>query len=117
MGNDQTSAVAALQGGQVDGVYAPTVDRFLAVRNADNVKVLPIGTSRGRVLRFRVDQEPWTDNNARLAVKMCQDRQKIMDQAYFGEGVLGHDCHVSPVHPELPPWMYRGMIPRAPKRC
>ncbi len=103
LGDDQTAHVAALQGGQVDNVYDPTIDSFLAVRDNPNINVGSIGTSRARVLRFRVDQEPWTDNNARLAVKMCQDRQRILDQAEFGEGLLGHDTHVSPVHPEFAP--------------
>lgn len=103
LGNDQTAHVAALQGGQVDTIYSPSVDSFLALRNDDKVDVIPIGTSQARVLRFRVDLDPWTDNNARLAVKMCQDREKILDQAYFGEGLQGHDCHVSPVHPEFAP--------------
>jgi len=103
LGDDQTAYVAALQGGQVDTIYDPTVDSFLALRNDPNVNVLPIGTSRARVLRFRVDLDPWTDNNARLAVKMCQDRQKILDQAYMSEGLLGHDFHVCPVHPEFAP--------------
>jgi len=103
LGDDQTAHVAALQGGQVDSLYDPGVDAFLALRNDPNVSVIPIGTSRARVLRFRVDQDPWTDNNARLAVKMCQDREQILNQAYFGEGILGHDCHASPVHPEFAP--------------
>ncbi len=34
---------------------------------------------------------------------MCQDREKILDLAYFGEGLQGHDTHVSPVHPEFAP--------------
>ena len=103
LGDDQTAYVAALQGGQVDNIYDPTIDSYLAVRDDPNISVGTIGTSRARVLRFRVDLEPWTDNNARLAVKMCQDRQRILDQAEFGEGLLGHDCHVSPVHPEFAP--------------
>lgn len=103
LGDDQTAHVAALQSGQVDNIYDPTVDTFLALRNDPNVNVIPIGTSQARVLRFRVDLEPWTDNNARMAVKLCQDREKILDQAYFSEGLLAHDCHVSPVHPEFAP--------------
>lgn len=103
MGDDQTAAVAALQGGQVDTIYDVGVDSWLALRDNPNLAVIPIGTSRVRVLRFRVDLEPWTDNNARMAVKMCQDRQKIVDQAYFGEGALGQDFHVSPTHPEYAP--------------
>lgn len=103
LGDDQTAHVAALQSDQVDNVYDPDITSVLAVRDDPNIAVSSIGTSRARVLRFRVDLEPWTDNNARLAVKKVQDRQKILDQAEFGEGLLGHDTHASPVHPEFAP--------------
>ena len=103
LGNDQTAAIAALQGGQIDTIYSPTVDTFLALRNDSKVRVESIGTAQSRVLRFRVDQAPWDNNDVRKAVKMVQDRQKILDQAYFGQGLLGHDVHVSPVNPEWAP--------------
>ena len=104
LGNEQTAAVAALSSGEVDFIAAGLqVDSFLALRNNENVVVPDIATSQTRVLRFRVDQEPWSDNQVRSAVKMCQDREKILDLAYFGEGVPGHDTHVAPVHPEFAP--------------
>jgi peptide/nickel transport system substrate-binding protein len=103
LGDDQTAAVAALQSGQVHNIYDPTVDSFLALRNDENVVVRPIGTAQARVLRMRVDQDPWGDPNVRNALKMVQDREKILDQAYFGEGLLAHDVHVSPVQPEFAP--------------
>lgn len=103
LGNDQTAAVAALQSGQVHTIYDLTVDSFLALRDNPNLTMTPQATSQVRVLRMRVDQAPWDDNNVRLALKKCQDRQKILDNAYFGEGLLGHDTHVSPVHPEFAP--------------
>jgi peptide/nickel transport system substrate-binding protein len=103
MGDDQTAAVAAIQGGQIDNIYDPTVDTFLALRNSDSLNVLGVGTAQARVLRFRVDIEPWGDNRVRSAVKMCQNRQNILDQAFFGEGELGHDFHVAPVQPEYAP--------------
>jgi peptide/nickel transport system substrate-binding protein len=52
------------------------------------------------VIRVRVDKDPWQDNKVRQALKKCIDRQKMLDLAWFGEGVLGHDAHVAPVHPE-----------------
>jgi len=52
------------------------------------------------VARMRVDQDPWKDNRVRTALKICQERQKILDGAILGQGILGHDTHVSPVHPE-----------------
>jgi len=36
----------------------------------------------------------------RMALKLCQDREKILSLAHYGEGILGHDFHVCPVHPE-----------------
>jgi peptide/nickel transport system substrate-binding protein len=103
LGNDQTAYVAALQGGQIDTIYDPTVDTFLALRNDSSLTVEPIATSQVRVLRMRVDQEPWTDVRVRNALKKVQNRERILDQAYFGQGELGHDFHVSPVHPEYAP--------------
>jgi peptide/nickel transport system substrate-binding protein len=103
LGDDQTAAVAAIQTGQIHTIYDPRVDTFLALRDSDKVVVEAVGSAATRVLRFRVDQEPWTDVRVRNAVKMVQDREKILDQAYFGEGILGMDTHASPVQPEFAP--------------
>ncbi|MBM4422335.1 MAG: ABC transporter substrate-binding protein [Chloroflexi bacterium] len=103
LGNDQTAAVAALQAGQVDTIYDLTVDSFLALRGDTKFTMNPANTSQVRVMRMRVDLDPWTDNRVRSALKKCQDRQKILDTAYFGEGLLAHDMHVSPVHPDYFP--------------
>ncbi|MEM7111325.1 MAG: ABC transporter substrate-binding protein [Chloroflexota bacterium] len=103
LGEDQTAHVAALLSGEVGNIYAPSVDSFLALRNADNVNIQGVGTGQTRVWRFRVDQEPWTDVRLMNAVKKVQDRERILDQAFFGEGVPGYDVHVSPVQPEFAP--------------
>lgn len=103
LGNDQTAYVAALQGGQIDTIYDPTVDTYLALKDKAGIVIEPITTSQVRVLRVRVDQDPWKDNKVRQAFKLTQDRQAILDNAYFGQGELGGDFHVSPVHPEYAP--------------
>jgi peptide/nickel transport system substrate-binding protein len=103
LGNDQTAYVAALQGGQIDTIYDPTVDTYLALRDKAGVVIEPITTSQVRVLRMRVDQDPWKDNKVRQAFKLTQDRAAILETAYFGQGELGGDFHVSPVHPEYAP--------------
>jgi len=103
LGDDQTAHVAALLSGQVDNIYDPTADTFLALRENEDVAVEGVPTAATRVLRFRVDESPWDDNNVRAAVKMCQDRGQILDQAYFGEGVSGYDTHLAPVHPAWAP--------------
>ena len=100
-GEDQTAAVTAIKAGQIDNIYDITPATWEALKDFEGVKVDAVGTARGRVLRMRVDKEPWTDNRVRQALKMCQDRQKTLDLAFFGEGVIGQDHHVAPgVHPE-----------------
>lgn len=103
LGNEQSAAVNALKSGQVDNIYQLTADNFLALRNDPSVKIESVATAQVRVLRVRVDTPPWDNNDVRSALKKCQDREKILASAYFGEGALGHDCHVSPVHPEFAP--------------
>jgi peptide/nickel transport system substrate-binding protein len=99
MGEDQSAHVAALLNGEVGSIYEPSPETVLAVKDNPDVRVVPIETAETRVLRMRVDIPPWDDNNLRLALKKCQERDKIIQQAYFGEGILGHDTHVCPVHP------------------
>lgn len=103
LGPDQSAWVSAMRSGLVDTMFNPNIETFEALEDDENFYAIPTGTSQARVLRFQVDKEPWTDVRYRNAVKMCQDRQKILDEAYAGQGLLGHDTHVSPVHPEFAP--------------
>jgi peptide/nickel transport system substrate-binding protein len=63
--------------------------------------VVGFPTARVKVIRMRSDIKPFDDNRIRSALKKCQNREKILQLAHFGEGVLGHDTHVSPAHPEF----------------
>ncbi len=103
LGDDQTAYISALQNGDINAIYEPNIDTFQALKGNPDIVIYPRDTAQVRVLRMRVDQEPWTDNRVRLALKKCQDRQKILDLAFLGEGQLGHDFHVAPVMPEFVP--------------
>ena len=103
LGGDMTPYLAAIQSKQIDTMYNPTVDIIQSAKKDSKLTIYSVGSSQVRVLRFRVNLDPWTNNDVRSAVKMVQNRQTILDQAYFGEGILGHDTHVSPVHPEWAP--------------
>jgi peptide/nickel transport system substrate-binding protein len=103
MGSETSAWIAAIQGGEVDLLDLGDIggtDIFLALQDSDDVHVKGITTAQTRLLRMRVDMDPWTDNNVRMALKLCQNHEKILDLAYFGEGQPGEDFHVAPVHPE-----------------
>jgi peptide/nickel transport system substrate-binding protein len=96
---DKDAGVAALQSGQVDTLYDPRPSDFQALKDIDELTVRPVSTSQALILRMRVDLEPWDDNRVRTALKMCQDRARILQLAYFGEGDLSIDAHVAPAQP------------------
>lgn len=103
LGEELSAWIAAIQAGEVDFLDLsdnPSPDVYLALRDNPDMDVVGIPTARCRVLRMRVDLDPWTDNRVRQALKLCQDREKILNLAFFGQGALAHDSHVYPGHPE-----------------
>jgi peptide/nickel transport system substrate-binding protein len=103
MGEELSAWIAAIQAGEVDyldlGDSNP-VEAYQALKDNPDISIIPVATAQTRVLRMRVDMEPWSDENVRMALKLCQNHEKILNLAYFGEGLQGQDFHVSQVHPE-----------------
>jgi peptide/nickel transport system substrate-binding protein len=96
---EKDAAVAAMQSGQIDSMYQPRAGDWQALKELAEFDVKTASTAVTSVLRMRVDIDPWTDVRVRNALKMCQDREKILQLSYFGQGDLGIDAHVAPVHP------------------
>lgn len=103
MGAEMAPQIAALKSGDIDLIDAsdnPGPQIMKAVKNDSHIQVMPVATATTRVLRMRVDMKPWTDNRVRMALKLCQHREKILALAYQGQGLQGQDFHVYPKHPE-----------------
>ncbi len=103
MGPELAPQIAAIQSGETDLIDASDsspVSAYQALKNDPNVNVISVPTNQTRVLRMRVDMKPWDDNDVRMALKLCQHREKILSLAYMGQGLQGQDFHVSPKHPE-----------------
>ena len=97
---DHDAAVAAMLSGQVDSMYNPTASDWEALKEKPEFGVYPASTAQALIGRMRVDLEPWNDVRVRNALKLCQDREKITQLAYKGQGDLSIDAHVAPIHPE-----------------
>jgi peptide/nickel transport system substrate-binding protein len=103
MGTERAPQIAALQSQDIHLIETsdnPGPDIMLAVQNDPNIQVLSVSTAQTRVLRMRSDVHPWTDNRVRTALKLCQNREKILALAFHGQGLQAHDTHVYPNHPE-----------------
>ncbi len=97
---DKDAAIAALQSGQVDTMFQARPSDWQALKSNPDVNVVSASTSAGYLIRMRVDLEPWSDVRVRQAMMKCQDREKILQLGYYGEGDLSIDAHTAPIHPE-----------------
>jgi peptide/nickel transport system substrate-binding protein len=103
MGTEMAPQIAAIKAGEIDMIDlsdAGGTDVYQALKDDPNINVMPSTTGQTRLLRMRVDLKPWSDNRVRMALKLCQHREKILALAYFGQGIQGQDFHVYPKHPE-----------------
>ncbi|MFN2290604.1 MAG: ABC transporter substrate-binding protein [Anaerolineae bacterium] len=103
MGEEASAWIAAIQAGEVDYLDLGdnvSPDFYLALKDNPDVIVDGVPTGITRVMRMRVDIDPWTDNNVRMALKLCQNHEKVLNLAYFGQGLQGQDFHVYENHPE-----------------
>jgi len=103
MGSDLDPKITALKTGEIDVIDlgdATGVDAYQDLKDSPEINITPANTSGCRVLRMRVDKKPWDDNRVRMALKLCQNREKILASAYFNQGLKGQDFHVCPIHPE-----------------
>jgi peptide/nickel transport system substrate-binding protein len=103
LGEDTAAYIAAIQSGQIDNIYNPSVEVWQAVKDSPDIGVYTANSAQTFHIRMRVDQEPFNDVRVRQALKKCIDRQPMLDLAWAGNGVLGHDTVFAPVHPEYCP--------------
>jgi len=103
LGEDQSAYVSALQSGQVDTICEPTVSTWEAVKDDKHFTIVSTPTAATRVLRLRADQDPWTKNDVRTALKYCHNRAKILQLALQGQGIIGNDSHVCQANTEYSP--------------
>jgi peptide/nickel transport system substrate-binding protein len=91
--------MAAMQGGAIDTLFVPRPSDWQALQYTPGLNIQAVSTAETFVLRMRVDQEPWQDMRVRQALKLCQDRAKILEISYSDQGDLAFDAHVAPPHP------------------
>ncbi|MCF8076761.1 MAG: ABC transporter substrate-binding protein [Desulfotignum sp.] len=106
MGSEASPMIVGLSNGDLDCIDLSDLggaQAYTALKGDPNVTVGQVTTNATRVMRMRVDMKPWSDNRVRQALKFCHNREKILALAYFQEGLLGQDTHVSPKHPEYAP--------------
>ena len=102
---DAENQLTALASGDVDAIYEFGVEQMELAKALDG-NIIPARTAQTLACRMRVTEKPFDNAKLRKAVQLGLDRSVYRELIFAGDGDVGEDHHVSPVHPEyfpLPP--------------
>ncbi len=106
MGTETAPMISAIKSKDIDFIDLSDIggtDIYRALKDDSEIQILAAPTASARVLRMRVDLEPWDNEKVRLALKKCHNHEKLLALAYMNQGLEGQDFHVYQLHPEYCP--------------
>jgi peptide/nickel transport system substrate-binding protein len=96
--NDQTAAVEALRGGQIDLVMRMSSSLFESLRGEAGITTIDIPTNGFDLVRLRSDRPPGNDPRVIQAFKLATDREAIWQVVQQGYGAVGNDTPIGPLY-------------------
>jgi len=88
---DATARTNALTTGEIDVMNRVQLSTAARLDQMGSVRVVEASGNQHVTMPMRVDKDPFTDNNVRLAMKYAINRQEILDKVLNGHGYLGND--------------------------
>lgn len=103
-GTDQASIFAAVDSGEVDMIYE-SIGEFIDIFDSIEWEKTEAVTANTVVLRPNQEaevngQKPYADARVRRALAMAIDNSVLLELGFDGNGRVGENHHVSPIHPE-----------------
>ncbi|MGF1477742.1 MAG: ABC transporter substrate-binding protein [Geminicoccaceae bacterium] len=102
---DEDNQLIAFSSGEVDTIYEFGIEQY-ALAEALEGEIIAARTAQNLCCRFQVTQAPFDDIRVRQAIVKAVDNTVFKDLVFQGDGDIGENHHVAPVHPEyyaLPP--------------
>jgi peptide/nickel transport system substrate-binding protein len=94
---EPSTLVAAVQAGEVDGINNASPQFVPLLRKHPNLQVYTLVGGNWRVVSFNCAKEPFNDMNLRKAVAYGINREEIVTQVQFGEGIVAY----GPISPPM----------------
>jgi peptide/nickel transport system substrate-binding protein len=94
---EPSTLVAAVQTGEVDGINNAIPQFIASLRKHPNLNVYTLVGGNWRTLTFNCAKEPFNDISLRKAVTYGINREEILKQVQFGEGVIAY----GPISPPM----------------
>lgn len=95
---DSSARTAALTSGRIDAYNFVELRTAELLARAPNVRLVQTQGKAHPAFAVRTDTDPFTSNDARLALKHAIDREEILQKIFQGYGSLGNDHPISPAY-------------------
>ncbi|MBS1884781.1 MAG: ABC transporter substrate-binding protein [Actinobacteria bacterium] len=99
---DDTARLDALKTGQVDAIYPTDFTESASVASEPSITTFVNKAGTFMPMYMTSNQQPFSDNRVRQALKFAADRQTMNQLAYGGEGKIGNDVICLPTDPGYP---------------
>lgn len=96
---EQATQVAALQGGSIDAMWQLGFENIPNIDMSPGVNVIDVDSGLYQPICMQTDQEPFNDPLVREALKLCADREGILQVVVQGVGNVGNDQPIPPINP------------------
>ena len=95
---DETAAVEALRGGQIDLTMRMSTALFESLQDEPGIITSNIPTNGFDLVRLRSDRAPGNDPRVIQALKLATDREAIFNVVQQGYGAIGNDSPIGPLY-------------------
>lgn len=95
---EQSAAVSALRGGQIDLVLRMPTPLYQSLEGAPDLNRVQVATNAFDLVRLRNDRPPGDDPRVVEALKLAVDREAIVEVVTDGLGELASDHPVGPLY-------------------
>jgi peptide/nickel transport system substrate-binding protein len=96
---DDSAMIAAFQEGRLDVIPSFSAANGQALLNDPDVQIGVIETSEHRQVHMNTQEGLFADKGVRQALALAISRQAMVDGLLVGNGSLGNDHPISPLHP------------------
>ncbi len=96
--NEDTAAVDALRGGQVDVAMRMSSSLFETLKGEPGITTVDIPTNGFDLVRLRADRAPGDDPRVIEALRLATDREAIFNVVQQGYGAIGNDSPIGPLY-------------------
>ncbi|MEZ4631313.1 MAG: ABC transporter substrate-binding protein [Deinococcales bacterium] len=88
---EAATQVAAISGGQIDFIWALGSENIPLLERTRNVSVLQVPSGAYQTIAFNAEMEPFDDPRVREAIKLCVDREGMLQAVLQGRGNVAND--------------------------